>query len=284
VKSLLLGHRGGSWSDRALVVWTVGVFVFLFAPIVTAVIYSFNTGVIGKQTSTFTGATTSWYAAAWDDPTLRTAVSVSFKVAVCVALISVVLGAITGIALARHPSRLLRLSLAAMVFMLVIVPEVVLAVSLLVFYTRAGFELSMWTLVAAHTPFTIAIVAFIVRSRVVALNPALEDAAADLGAGAWQTMRDVILPELRPALIAALILSFTFSFDDLATSEFLTTPTVSTLPVYLFGTLHSGTTPEVYAAAAMMLGFTLVLLLAAGLIYRRQSRRVGARTILTPTA
>ena len=118
------------------------------------------------------------------------------------AVISVVLGAITGIAIPRHPSRVIRLSLEGMVFMLVIVPEVVLAVSLLLFYTRTGFELSFWTLVAAHTPFTIAIVAIIVRSRVVALNPVLEDAAADLGAGAWPTMRDVILPELRPALIA----------------------------------------------------------------------------------
>ena len=118
------------------------------------------------------------------------------------------------------------------------------------------------------------------RSRVVALNPVLEDAAADLGAGAWQTMRDVILPELRPALIAALILSFTFSFDDLATSEFLTTPTVSTLPVYLFGTLHSGSTPEVYAAASMMLAFTLAVLLVGGLLYRQQLRRVSRRPTL----
>jgi ABC-type spermidine/putrescine transport system permease subunit II len=275
VRAFLLGRRLGSWSDRTLAVWTLAVFVFLFAPIVFAVIYSFNKGAVGRQSSTFTGATTSWYSAAWDDTTLRHSVSVSFKVAICVAIISVVLGAITGIAIPRHPSRALRLALEAMVFMLVIVPEVVLAVSLLVFYTRTGFELSIWTLVAAHTPFTIAIVAIIVRSRVVALNPMLEDAAADLGAGAWSTMRDVILPELRPALIAALILSFTFSFDDLATSEFLTTPTVSTLPVYLFGTLHSGPTPEVYAAASIMLGFTLVLLLASGLIYRQQSRRVG---------
>ncbi len=262
-----------------LAVWTAAVFVFLFAPIVTAVVYSFNVGAVGRQTSTFTGATTSWYSAAWNDPTLRQSVSTSFKVALCVAVISVVLGTITGIAIPRHPSRILRISLEGMVFMLVIVPEVVLAVSLLLFYTRTGFELSFWTLVAAHTPFTIAIVAIIVRSRVVALNPVLEDAAADLGAGAWPTMRDVILPELRPALIAALILSFTFSFDDLATSEFLTTPTVSTLPVYLFGTLHTGSTPEVYAAAAMMLGFTLVLLMLGGLLYVQQTRRVGKRAV-----
>jgi ABC-type spermidine/putrescine transport system permease subunit II len=123
-------------------------------------------------------------------------------------------------------------------------------------------------------------VAIIVRSRVVALNRTVEDAAADLGAGPWQTMRDVILPELRPALIASFILAFTFSFDDLATSAFLTTPTVSTLPVYLFGTIHSGTTPEVYAAAAMMLTFTLVLLLVAGLLYAQSSRRAGKRSTL----
>jgi ABC-type spermidine/putrescine transport system permease subunit II len=280
MRSYLLGRRGGSWSDRGIALWTLAVFVFLFAPIVTAVIYSFNQGVLGKQTATYTGTTTSWYSVAWDDPTLRHSVDVSFKVAVLVAIISVVLGTITGVAIPRHPSKILRRTLEAMVLMLVIVPEVVLAISLLLFYTRTGFTLGIGTLVAAHTPFTIAIVAIIVRSRVVALNPIVEDAAADLGAGAWQTMRDVILPELRPALIAALILSFTFSFDDLATSEFLTTPTVSTLPVYLFGTLHSGTTPEVYAAAAMMLGFTLVLLLVAGLLYARSNRKIGRRSTL----
>jgi spermidine/putrescine transport system permease protein len=269
-----LGRRGGSWSDRGIALWTGGVFVFLFAPIVTAVVYSFNRGVFGKQSATFTGHTTSWYSAAWTDPTLRHAVAVSFRVAVLVAIISLVLGTVTGIAIPRHPNRIVRSSLEIMVLLLLIVPEVVLAISLLLFYTRAGIALGTLTLVAAHTPFTIAIVAIIVRSRVVALDPVLEDAAADLGAGAWQTMRDVILPELRPALVASLILAFTFSFDDLATSEFLTTPTVNTLPVYLFGTLHAGTTPEVYAAASMMLGFTLTVLLLGWLLYRQQTLRL----------
>ena len=272
MKAILLGRRYGERSDRGLAVWSLAVFVFLFAPIVTAVVYSFNKGAVGRQSARFTGATTSWYSAAWNDTTLRHAVSISFKVALVVAVISVVLGTITGIAIARHPSRALRITLGALVFMLVIVPEVVLAVSLLLFYTETKIMLSMWTLAASHTPFTIAIVAIIIRSRVVVLDPILEDAASDLGAGPWRTMRDVILPELRPALIAGLILSFTFSFDDLATSEFLTTPTVTTLPVYLFGTLHTGTTPEVYAAASMMLAFTVVLLLGAYAIYRRQTR------------
>jgi ABC-type spermidine/putrescine transport system permease subunit II len=283
VRSWLIGTRGGSWSDRAIAIWSAAVYVFLYAPIVTAVVYSFNQGVLGKQSANFTGATTSWYTAAWTDPTLRHTVAVSVRVALLVAAISLVLGTITGIAITRHPSRLVRISLEVMVLMLLIVPEVVLAVSLLLFYTKTGIALGTLTLVAAHTPFTIAIVAIIVRSRVVALNRTLEDAAADLGAGPWQTMRDVILPQLRPALIACVILAFTFSFDDLATSEFLTTPTVSTLPVYLFGTLHSGTTPEVYAAASMMLGFTLTLLFLAWLIYRRQSVRLRRRApVLAP--
>jgi ABC-type spermidine/putrescine transport system permease subunit II len=269
------GARGGSWSDRGIAIWTVAVLVFLFAPIVTAVIYSFNRGTLGKQSATFTGVTRAWYSAAWNDPTLRHAVAVSFRVAILVALISLILGAITGIAIPRHSSRLLRNMLEGMVYLLIIVPEVVLAISLLLFYTRSGIALGTMTLVAAHTPFTIAIVAIIVRSRVLALNRAIEDAAADLGAGSWQTTRDVILPQLRPALIASSILAFTFSFDDLATSEFLTTPTVNTLPVYLFGTVHAGPTPAVYAAASMMLAFTLVMLAVGWLLYWQQSRRLG---------
>jgi ABC-type spermidine/putrescine transport system permease subunit II len=204
-------------------------------------------------------------------------VSISFRAAIVVALLSVVLGTITGITLARHPSRMLRGTLQALVYLLLIVPEVVLAVSLLLWYTKTHVALGLATLIAGHTPYALSIVAIIVRSRVVAFDRRLEESAGDLGARSWQVTRDVLLPQLRPALIAGVMLAFTLSFDDLVISDFLATPTVTTLPVYLFGTVHTGTTPEVYAAASMMLGFTLSVLGLTALVYQRQSRRVGSR-------
>ena len=268
------------WSDRLLLAWVGVVLLFLLAPIVTAVVYSFNKGLLGKQTSTFTHFTTQWYSVAWSDSVLRHSVSVSFRAAIVVAFLSVALGTITGLALARHPSRVLRATLQAMVYLLLIVPEVVLAVSLLLWYTKTHVTLGLATLIAGHSPYALSIVALIVRSRVVAFDPRIEESAGDLGARSWQVTRDVLLPQLRPALIAGLMLAFTLSFDDLVISNFLATPTVTTLPVYLFGTVHSGTTPEVYAAASMMLGFTLTVLGLTAVIYQRQNRRVGSRISL----
>ena len=223
--------------DGALWMWTLLVFVFLFAPIVTAVLYSFNEGLLGRQTSTFTGFTTGWYPTAWSDGVLRHAVTVSFEVAIGTALIATVLGTVSGFVLGRHRGRVLRGSLEALVYLLLVVPEIVLAVSLLVFYSKLGVNLGLSTLVAAHTPFTIAVVSLIVRARVVAIDRSTEEAAEDLGAGRLNTLWDVTLPQVRPAILVGLLLAFTFSFDDLVISLFLATPTVTTLPVYLFGTV-----------------------------------------------
>ena len=271
----LRGARGGSWSDRVLWTWTAVVFAFLFAPIVTTVLYAFNRGVLGKQTSTFTGFTTQWFSAAWNNTSLRSALSVSLRAAIVVAVISTAIGTLTGITLVRHHGRILRATLEVMVYLLLIVPEIVLAVALLLWYTKLHVSLGIATLIAGHTPFTIALVALIIRSRVVALDRSMEEAAADLGASRWHTLRDVMFPQLRPAIIACLILAFTFSFDDVVISLFLSTPTVTTLPVYLFGTVRLGTTPAAYAIAVIMLAFTLLMLSLAGFLYRRQLRRSG---------
>jgi ABC-type spermidine/putrescine transport system permease subunit II len=259
--------------DLALRGFAALMFVFLLAPIATVVVYAFNDGELGKQTATFTGFTTRWFSAAWQDQTLRHSLSVSLKVAVPMAFISVSLGTAAGLAVVRHPWRPVRLSLEALMYYLLVVPEIVLGISLLIFYTRSNFSLGYFALIAGHSPFPIAVVALIVRSRVVALDATLEDAAADLGARSWKTLRDVILPQLAPAIITGLIMAFTFSFDDLIISELLVTPTVSTLPVYIYGSAHAGVTPNVYAIATVMLLVTLIGFTLVGLVYRYFGRR-----------
>jgi ABC-type spermidine/putrescine transport system permease subunit II len=268
-------RAAGRLIDGCLRSWAAAVFVFLFAPIVTTVIWAFNQGSLGKQTARFTGFTFRWFPVAWQDQALRQALTTSFQAAVAVAAISTLIGGVAGFALVRCPLAALRRVLEGQVYLLLIVPEIVLGISLLIFFTKAGIPLGLPTLIAGHSPFTIAVVSLIVRSRVAALRPSLEDASADLGAHPWRVILDVVVPQLRPALIASFILAFTFSFDDVVISLFLTTPTVSTLPVYLFGAVRAGITPAVYAIAAMMFGFTVITLTACGLLYRWQSRRMS---------
>jgi ABC-type spermidine/putrescine transport system permease subunit II len=271
------------WIDSGLWLATACVFVFLLAPIITVVVFAFNDGELGKQTATFTGFTTKWFSAAWNDQTLRHSLVVSLKVAIPTALISVIIGTAAGLAVVRHPWKPIRLSLEALMYYLLVVPEIVLGISLLIYFTRTNYSLGYFTLIAGHSTFPIAVVALIVRSRVVALDPTIEDAAADLGARTWRSLLDVVLPQLAPAMITGLIMSFTFSFDDLIVSEMLATPTVSTLPVYIFGETHSGVTPNVYAIATVMLVITLIGFSLVGLVYKIFGRASGGDVSLTDT-
>jgi ABC-type spermidine/putrescine transport system permease subunit II len=189
------------------------------------------------------------------------------------AIVAVVLGTCLGIALVRHPNAAVRRMLSGLTYVLLIVPETVIGVSLLLFYSVTRLRLGMPTLVAGITPLAIAVTALIVRAGVLTLDRRLEDAAADLGANSWQTLRHVILPHLMPAVLAGALMSYVFSFDNLVISSFLTTPSISTLPVYLYGSLQYGPSPAVYAAAASVFVFTLLLVALAGLLYRAMLRR-----------
>ncbi len=268
--------------NLGLYIWAALMIVFLLAPIVTVVVFAFNEGELGKQTATFTGFTTKWFSTAWDTASLRGGLWVSLKVAVPTAFVSVILGTAAGIAVVRHPWKPVRRWLEALMYFLLVVPEIVLGVSLLIFYTRSHFTLGYFTLIAGHSPFPIAVVALIVRSRVVALDANLEDAAADLGARSWVRLRDIVLPQLLPALIAGLIMCFTFSFDDLIISELLATPTVSTLPVYIYGSAaRNEVAPSIYAIATLMLAVTLIGFALVGLVFRFFGRRSGGGVSLT---
>jgi ABC-type spermidine/putrescine transport system permease subunit II len=265
-----LNSRTGS---VALALWYGLVVVFLFAPIATSIVYSFNLGSLGKQTSTFTGWTLQWFADAWNNVSLRRAVQVSLIASFWSALVSVVLGTALGIALVRHPNRRARRSLSGLVYILLIVPETVIGVSLLLFYAVTRIRLGMPTLVAGITPLAISVTALIVRAGVLTLDRRQEQAAADVGATPLQTLWYVVLPHLAPAILAGALMSYVFSFDNLVISSFLTTPSISTLPVYLYGSLQYGPSPAVYAAASSVFGFTILLVGLAGLLYRTVLRR-----------
>jgi ABC-type spermidine/putrescine transport system permease subunit II len=254
------------------VVCALGLAV-LYLPLLVSVLYSFNEGIDGKQTARLTGWSLGAYADAWQDDSLRTAALTGLQVALVVAAVSGLLGSVWGYSMVRHPSTRVRRLLAGLAYLLVIMPEVVLAVSLLQFAGRVGIPLGFLTLAAAHTPVTMVVVALIVRARVLTLDRRLEDAGRDLGASELRILSDIVAPALLPAVLTGTVLAFTFSFDDLVISAFLTTPSVNTLPVYLYSSLNYGTTPAVYAATTAVLALTIVALGAAGLLHRRSARR-----------
>ncbi|WP_022900018.1 ABC transporter permease [Humibacter albus] len=268
-------HRGAPHLATGIALWAwFGVAVlFLFSPIVTAVWYSFNVGVDGKQTSAFTGFTGDWYVQAFTDPTIRQATGTSLVVAFWAAVIAVLIGTILGFELARNPNRIVRRLLAGLTYILLIVPETVLGVSLLLFYTETHVSLSEFTLIAALTPPSISVVAFVIRARVLTLDAGVEDAAADLGASRLATLSTIVLPQLGPAIGAAALIAYTFAFDNVVIANFLSTPTVNVLTVYLYGTLQYGATPAVYATAVVIFAATIVVLALAALLLRTTLRR-----------
>ncbi len=265
-------HRAASVLLRA---WYAAAILFLFAPLVASVVYSFNLGIVNKQTATLTGWTVQWYSAAWADVSLRRSVLTSLEVSVWSALISTVIGSILGYALVRHPYPKVRRLLTGLTYMLLIVPESVIGVSLLLFYAVIRVPFSMMTLVAGITPMAIAVVALVVRARILTLDRAVEEAAADLGSTRLQSLLLVVLPQALPAIAVGGVMAYTFSFDNLVISTFLTTPRINTFPVYLYGALQYGPSPAIYAAASVVFVFTLLLLGIAATIFQRTRTRAS---------
>ncbi|WP_237155388.1 ABC transporter permease [Oryzibacter oryziterrae] len=273
-------HRslGKRLVDAGLSLWFVAALVFLYAPIFAAIVYAFNLGVVNKQTAVITGWTLQWFPAAWNDLSLRRAVQASLVVSFWSALISVAIGSALGYAMVRHPQRAVRRFLSALTYTLLIVPETVIGVSLLMTYAVSGVPLGMASLIAGITPMAIAVVALIVRARVLTLDRRIEEAAADLGSTRLKTIRFIILPQILPAVMAGAVMAYTFSFDNLVVSAFLTTPQVNTLPVFLYGSLQYGPSPAVYAAAATVFLFTLLMLALAAQIHRWARRSTLPRS------
>jgi ABC-type spermidine/putrescine transport system permease subunit II len=276
MSALRMAGRQKRLTDAGLTLWFALAILFLFAPLAISMIYSFNVGVVGKQTSNFTGWTLEWYPAAWNDLALRRSVQTSLYVAFWAALIALGMGASLGYALVRHPSARVRKWLSGLTYVLLIVPEVVIGVSLLLFYAVTGIPLGAATLIAGITPAAIAVTALIVRARALTLDPKLEEAAADLGSTRLKTLWFIVRPQLLPAILAGGLMSYAFCFDNLVVAAFLTTPTVNTLPVYLYGSLQYGPAPSVYAAATVVFLFTVTLLGLAALCFQlsRKSGRV----------
>jgi ABC-type spermidine/putrescine transport system permease subunit II len=255
--------------QAAMLVWMALVFAFLFLPIFVVVLYSFNGG---RNLYIWTEFSPYWYAAALDNPRVLSALAVSLKAALINAAIAVALGVPAGIALARRKGRWTGPFLA-LLFVILGTPELVSAIGQMIWFDRIGLYNGLIRLSIGHSLFNIAVVILIVRARAEGLNEALEEAAADLGAMPWRSFLEITLPLMFPAVLASLLLSFTFSFDDVIISLFVQRPGTSTLPIHILSSFKPGLKGDVAAVVVMTLVVSLAGVLTAALLLMKGDRR-----------
>ena len=262
---------------RLLGGYAVLAYVFLYAPIAVVVVLAFNGG---RDVLYWQGFSTKWFGTALRTPEITNALELSVLIALGNAVVACVLGTMLALALPRMRA-FVRVPIDALAYMTLVTPEIVFAISALVFFiqagTRLGFEnpLGWQTILIAHVVFNTSVVALVVRARFVSMGQMLEEASYDLGAGPLSTFRQVTVPRLGPAILAGGLLAFTFSFDDFVTSFFVTGPESETLPIYIWGQLRFGVTPAINATAAMMLAFTFVVIVVAYLVLRKAGSERG---------
>lgn len=248
-----------TWSR--LIAWTyVGsVLVFLFAPVVVMVAFSFNSS---SSESSLDGLSVRWFAQAFRDPAFHEALANSLRVAAVTACLAAVLGTTAALGLARLSSRWT--AVCAVFFSLpLVLPGLFAGIALLASFSRMAVQLSFWTVVAGHVLITIPLVIAIVGARLERVDRSLVEAARDLGAGSWTAFRKVTLPQLLPAIVGSVLLSIAWSLDEFIITLFVNGGT-QTVPLFIFGQLHFGLTPAVNAVAAVMLAITVAVSALAG--------------------
>ncbi len=264
---------------RYLILHTILVFAFLFAPIVILVMFSFNKAKSGTD---WTGFSTRWYHALLHNHEVWQAFRNTLTVALWATAIATVIGTLAAFALTRFKFTG-RSGYSTLVFISLVMPEVVMGISLLVFFTRiAHFQLSLNTVILAHITFCIAFVVVVVKARLAQFDNRLVEAAADLGATPVVSFVRIVLPLAWPGIIAGALLAFTISLDDVVITHFTAGPGATTLPLYIFGQLHFGVSPSINALSTFVLLFSMLMLLIGG-IYSAWSAKRGARAIEATT-
>lgn len=262
---------------RGLIIPIVAVlgFAFLYAPIVSLVIFSFNES---RLVTVWTGFSLQWYAALFNDSQIVSAAILSLQIAATSATIATVLGTLAGLALTRLGRFRGKTLLTGMASAPLVMPEVITGLSLLLLFVamEAAFGWpsgrGFTTIVIAHTTFCMAYVIVVVRSRLIDMDRSLDEAAMDLGATPLRVFFDITLPIISPALISGWLLAFTLSLDDLVIASFVSGPGSSTLPMVIFSKIRLGVSPDVNALATIIIGIVAIGVAAATLIGMRRPK------------
>jgi spermidine/putrescine transport system permease protein len=247
-----MAEKRANWGLQSL---TLGVYLFLYAPILVLVVFSFNQS---RLNAVWQGFTTKWYWAAWNNGAIIQSVRVSLLVAFITTFIATILGTLAALALARY-QRTHSLLYNGLFYLPVIIPEIVTGFATVIFLALIGFKLGLTTVIIAHVAFTTSYVVFVVRARLAGMDETLEQAAMDLGANEWQTFYKITLPLLTPGIVSAALLTFTLSLDDYVITSFVAGSSAATLPLQIYSMVKTGITPEINAISTVLLLVTVLL-------------------------
>ena len=254
------------------------VYLFFYAPIALLVFFSFSDDdLVGR----WGGFTFRWYGEVLDNDNVQNALTVSVRVAIVSTLVSVVLGTMAALALERYRFRGNKF-FDALLYLPVIVPDVTMAVMMLLFFAAGRnfldslfgitFAKGVATVTLSHIAFSISFVSIVVRARIAGMSQRLEEAAQDLYASRFQSFRYVTLPLILPGVIGGALLSLTLSLDDVVITQFAAGPGSTTLPVFVFGLIRRGVTPLINAVSVVMLAISIGLVLLSLLAQRARGQ------------
>ncbi|HIF9173305.1 TPA: spermidine/putrescine ABC transporter permease PotC [Photobacterium damselae] len=242
------------------------VYAFLYTPIIILIVNSFNASKFGMK---WDGFTFKWYEQLVTNDSLMQAAGHSITIAVFSATAAALIGSLTAVALFRYQFKGKKF-VTGMLFIVMMSPDIVMAISLLALFLLMGAELGFLTLLLSHITFCLPFVVVTVYSRLKGFDVKMLEAARDLGASEWVILKQIILPLAKPAVAAGWLLSFTLSLDDVIISSFSTGPTYEILPLKIYSMVKVGISPEVNALATIMLVVSLVLVICSQLLAREK--------------
>ncbi len=260
-----------------LLTWLAFGYAFFYIPIISMIVYSFNKS---RLATVWGGFSTEWYGKLFQNDQVLNAAWLSLRIALLSATLATILGTMAGMALARFSRFRGKTLFSGLVSAPLVMPEVITGLSMLLLFvymeTFIGWPSGrgFTTVAIAHTTFSLSYVAVVVRSRLVEMDRAVEEAAMDLGSKPLGVLLDITLPIIAPAMISGWLLAFTLSLDDVVITNFTNGPGTTTLPIYIWGKIKLGVTPDINALATIIVGVVTIGVIIAGIVmYRTEKKR-----------
>lgn len=244
-------------------------FVLLYIPVLSVILYSFNEST---STASWAGFTLDWYRQLFNDRVIIESFKISIQVAILTSILSAIMGTATAIITLYVTNKMEKAVYGVMILPL-LVPEVALGISLLIFFSALKLPFGILTLVLSHSLFCVPYVYIMVQLRLKEINVSIIESAMDLGATRWQIIRTIILPLVTPSIITASLLALAISLDDVVISTYMSGPTSTTLPVHIFSMMRVGVTPKINALCTLILVGTFFIVGLGQLISNKSNKK-----------